>query len=198
MTPNQTRFDQAIVRFDAANAQDPNIERIRWARRAQGTALRPTYDGMAGHHPPDAPESVRLASRCQHIRRWTISRADYPAGRDGYLRWRAKLLGHFHAETAAGILREVGYDEAMIAVVEGLLRKRQLKSDPDVQLLEDVICLVFLENYFADFSTQFDEAKVIDIVGKTWAKMSPRGHAAALELALSPGAAELVAKALAE
>ena len=197
MIPNQTRFDQAITRFDAANAQDPNIERsdghdipkeLLYAQR-----MTTWLDSIA----PDAPESVQLAARCQHIRRWTIPRADYPAGRDGYLRWHAELA-RFHAATAAEILREVGYDEAMIAKVEGLLRKRQLKSDPDVQLLEDVICLVFLENYFADFSTQFDEAKVIDIVRKTWAKMSPRGHAAALGLALSPGAAELVVKALAE
>ena len=197
MTPNQTRFDQAIVRFDAANAQDPNIERIDGHDVPKELLYAQRMTAWLDTIAPDAPESVRLAARCQHIRRWTIPRADFPAGRDGYLRWRAELA-RFHAETAAGILREVGYDEAMIAVVEGLLRKRQLKSDPDVQLLEDVICLVFLENYFADFSTQFDEAKVIDIVGKTWAKMSPRGHAAALELALSPGAAELVAKALAE
>lgn len=196
MIPNQTRFNQAIALIDAANAQDPNIERIdgRDVPKELLYAQRMTawLDAIA----PDAPESVRLAARCQHIRRWTIPRADYPAGREGYLRWRAELA-RFHAETAAEILREVGYDEAMIAVVEGLLRKRQLKNDPDVQLLEDVICLVFLENYFADFSTQFDEAKVIDIVRKTWAKMSPRGHAAALGLALPPGAAELVAKALA-
>ncbi len=196
MISNQTRFDQAIARFDAANAQDPNIEPIdgRDVPKELLYAQRMTawLDAIA----PDAPESVRLATRCQHIRRWTIPRADFPAGRDGYLRWRAELA-RFHAETAAKILREVGYDETLIAKVEGLLRKRNLKRDPDVQLLEDVICLVFLENYFADFSTQFDEAKVIDIIRKTWAKMSPRGHAAALELELSPDAAELVAKALA-
>ncbi len=110
-----------------------------------------------------------------------MPRADFPGGRDGYLQWRA-TLGRFHAQSAAEILRDVGYDELMIAQVENLLRKRQLKSDLDVQSLENVICLVFLENYFADFSTQFNEDKVIDIVRKTWAKMSPHGHAAARKL----------------
>lgn len=197
MIPNQTRFDQAIARFDAANAEDPNIEQIDGRDIPKELLYAQRMTAWLHAIDPDAPESVRLAARSQHIRRWTIPRADYPAGRDGYLRWRTELA-RFHAETAAEILREVGYDEVMIAVVEGLLRKRQLKSDPDVQLLEDVICLVFLENYFADFSTQFDEAKVFDIVRKTWGKMSPRGHDAALALELSPDAAELVAKALAE
>ena len=94
------------------------------------------------------------------------------------------------------ILRDVGYDDQTIAKVEKLLRKRQLKRDPDVQLLEDVICLVFLENYFADFSTQHDQEKVVDIVRKTWAKMSERGHKAALDLPLSPEAVRLVERAL--
>ena len=196
MISNQTRFDQAIARFDAANAQDPNIEPIDGRDVPKELLYAQRMTAWLHAIAPDAPESVRLAARCQHIRRWTIPRADFPAGRDGYLRWRAELA-RFHAETAAKILREVGYDETLIAKVEGLLHKRNLKRDPDVQLLEDVICLVFLENYFADFSTQFDEAKVIDIIRKTWAKMSPRGHAAALELELSPDAAELVAKALA-
>ena len=87
---------------------------------------------------PDAPEPVRLAARCQHIRRWTILRTDYPEGRDGYRRWRTDLA-RFHASTAAAILREVGYDDATVARVESLLRKERLKADPDVQQLEEVI-----------------------------------------------------------
>jgi hypothetical protein len=197
MIQNQTRFYQAIAGFDAANGQDPNIELVDGQAVPKELLYAQRMTRWLHATAPDAPEAVQLAARCQHIRRWTIPRADFPTGRDGYLQWRAGLA-RFHAETAAVILREVGYDEAMIAKVEQLLRKRQLKTDADVQLLEDVICLVFLENYFAEFSTQFDEDKVIDIVRKTWAKMSPRGHAAALELELSPVAAGLVAKAVAE
>jgi hypothetical protein len=116
--------------------------------------------------------------------------------RAGYHRWRTRLYA-FHAERAGEILREVGYDTATIARVGELLRKLRIKSDPEMQLLEDVICLVFLENYFADFSRQHDEAKLIPILQKTWRKMSPQGQQAALQLPLSGEARALVEKALA-
>ncbi len=144
---------------------------------------------------PEASEPLRLAARAQHICRWTRPRVDYPMTRAGYHRWRTDL-GRFHAETAAKILHESGYDQNTIDRVASLLRKEHLKTDPDAQTLEDVICLVFLENYFADFAAQHPREKVIEIVRKTWKKMSPRGHEQALGLALSPVAAELVAEAL--
>ncbi|MDQ2695945.1 MAG: DUF4202 domain-containing protein [Pseudomonadota bacterium] len=196
MIADPDRFDAAIARFDAANAEDPNREvadgvaqpkELLYARR-----MTAWLDKLA----PDAPEAVRLAVRAQHIRRWTIPRSHYPMDRAGYRQWRANLA-KFHADTAAEILREVGYDAATIDHVHDLLRKMRLKTDPDVQLLEDVACLVFLENYFADFARQHDEAKVIDILRKTWNKMTPRGHAAALELSLPPQARRLVERALA-
>jgi hypothetical protein len=115
----------------------------------------------------------------------------------GYHRWRSACQ-RMHADKLAEILRDVGYDDATISRVQSLVRKERLKLDPDSQLLEDVICLVFLENYFADFSRQHDEAKLIDIVRKTWKKMSPRGHAAALQLPLSDETKSIVEKALAD
>ena len=118
-----------------------------------------------------------------------------PAGRDGYRRWRTDL-GRFHAETAAEILREVGYDGATVTRVEALLRKERLKADPDVQLLEDVICLVFLQHYLADFAAQHDDEKLTDILRKTWRKMSDRGRAAAREVDLPDGLRALVARAV--
>jgi hypothetical protein len=116
--------------------------------------------------------------------------------RAGYYRWRTRLYA-FHAEKAGEILREVGYDAATVDRVQELLKKLRIKSDPEMQLLEDVICLVFLENYFADFSHQHDEAKLITILQKTWRKMSPQGQQAALQLPLSGEARALVEKALA-
>jgi hypothetical protein len=116
--------------------------------------------------------------------------------RTGYLRWRT-TLAKFHADTAAAILRDVGYDDATIRRVQTLLRKESLKRDPEVQCLEDVACLVFLENYFAEFATQHDEAKILDILQKTWKKMSARGHEVALTLSMSPEARRLVEQALA-
>ena len=196
MPPFDDRFGRAIERFDAANAEDPNREvadgvvqpkALRYARRM--TACLDRFH-------PNAPELVRLAARCQHIRRWTVPRADYPEGRDGYRRWRTDLA-RFHASTAGAILREVGYDDDAVARVESLLRKERLKADPDVQLLEDVICLVFLRHYLADFATKHDEAKLLDVLRKTWRKMSDGARGAALALDLPPGLRSLVARAVA-
>ena len=197
MIEDRQRFDRAIARFDEANAEDPNIEVIDGEAIPKELLYAQRMTTWLFRLDDDPPEAVQLAARAQHICRWTMPRADYAAGREGYLRWRTELA-RFHAETAAAILLDVGYDAAIIGRVEKLLRKRQIKQDPDVQLLEDVICLVFLENYFADFSTQYDEAKVVSIVSKTWTKMSERGQAAALGLSLSPDATALIEKALAQ
>jgi hypothetical protein len=102
-----------------------------------------------------------------------------------------------HAEKLGEIMRDVGYDDAAINRAQSLVRKERLKADPETQLLEDVVCLVFLENYFAEFSRQHDDAKLIDIVRKTWKKMSPRGHQAALQLPLSSDSKRIIEQALA-
>ena len=149
-----------------------------------------------GMFAPEAPESVRLAARAQHIRRWEVPRDSYPTGRAGYLKWRTDLYKR-HGDTAAEILAEVGYDDTTIDRVRTLLRKRGLKTDPDVQLLEDVICLVFLEHYFHDFSKKHDEAKLISILQKTWNKMTAKAREAALELDYAPEDLALIQKALA-
>jgi hypothetical protein len=131
---------------------------------------------------PDASEALRLAVRCQHVQRWKIPRAEYPMTPVGYKQWRQQLQ-KMHAEIAGGILREVGYDDETIARVQSLLRKEKLKVNPETQALEDVVDLVFLESYLADFvksHSHYDEAKMIDILRKTWQKMSVRGREAAL------------------
>jgi hypothetical protein len=144
---------------------------------------------------PEATEALRLAAHGQHICRWTIPRESYPLDRVGYLQWRTDCK-KMHADKLGEILRAVGYEEATIERVQALVRKEHLKSDPETQLLEDVVCLVFLENYFAEFAREHDEAKLIDIVRKTWKKMSDRGHAAALELPLSTETRKIVEQAL--
>lgn len=197
MASPDERFRAAIAAIDAANADDPRSETFaaRIAPREQLYAERMT--AWLARLAPDASEALRLAARAQHIRRWTMPRSDFPAGRDGYLRWRT-TLARFHAETAAAIVREAGYDEATAARVASLVRKQGLKRDPEAQLLEDVICLVFLESTFADFARQHDKVKVIGILRKTWAKMSPAGHAAARTLELTPEGRSLLDKALVE
>src|SRR3954469_3859034 len=130
------KFDIAIARFDAANAGDPDGEELVYAQR-----MSEWLEKFA----PDAPEAVKLAARSQHIRRWEIPRDKYPMNRAGYHRWRNDLAA-FHAQVAGTILREVGYDDATVGRVQSLLKKEKLKEDPEAQTLEDVICLVFLEN----------------------------------------------------
>ncbi|MDF7814719.1 DUF4202 domain-containing protein [Hymenobacter sp. YC55] len=191
------RFQAALEKFDAANAEDPNQEADAeghlWPKELlYGHRMSACLTRVA----PEAPEAVHLAARCQHIRRWTIPRQDFPMDRVGYHKWR-NTLKKYHAEIAGQLLAEVGYDEATITRVQALLQKQQLTRDPDMQLLEDVICLVFLEYYFVDFARQHPEEKVIDIVQKTWAKMTTRGHELALQLPFTDAAQALLAKALA-
>ena len=145
---------------------------------------------------PEAPESLRLAARCQHICRWEIPRNSFPIGRTGYLTWRNELK-KLHAAKAEEILTSVGYEDDVIEEVKFILLKKQLKKNEQTQILEDVICLVFLEFYFDAFAEKHSEEKIIDIVQKTWAKMSDKGHESALKLPFSPSGLSLVKKALA-
>ncbi len=196
MLPEQERFNAAIARFDTLNSDDPNTEiyngkvypkELLYAQRMTEWLLKVE---------PNPSEALQLAVRCQHLRRWTIPRHDYSMDLSGYNKWR-NTLRKFHADLAGQVLQEVGYDAEIMERVQFLVLKRQLKIDPEVQLLEDIVCLVFLENYFLDFARQHDEEKVVDIVQKTWRKMTPRGQQLALALPMSPEAQRLVGKALA-
>jgi hypothetical protein len=178
------RFTQAIAKIDAANAADPNLMEVNGEKRPQEVVHAERRTEWVQRLANDnASEELLLAARAQHIRRWEIPRDTYPRDRDGYLRWRNDLK-NFHAETTAEILREAGYDEATIERVKTLIQKKRLKLDPEVQALEDALCLVFLETQFSDFA-QKEGDKIGDIVRKTWRKMSPQGQALALALPLS-------------
>ena len=192
---NAARFRAALARFDAANAEDPNREEVGGAEQPRELVYAQRMTETLEQFAPDASEAVRLAARCQHIRRWTAPRDTYPDGRDGYRRWRTDLA-RFHADTAGAILREVGYGDNTVARVGALLRKERLKADPEVQLLEDVACLVFMEHYLPAFAQQHDAEKLAGILRKTWRKMSATGQAAALKLDLEPDLRELVARAV--
>jgi hypothetical protein len=187
MTLSSDKFSRAIQRFDEENSRDPSGKEVFYAQR-----MTHWLDRLE----PNASEALRLAARSQHIRRWEIPRSTLPMDRAGYLKWR-KTLYDFHAEQASQILREVGYDDDTIARVQSLLRKEKLKGDPEMQTLEDVICLVFLENYFSDFAREKDEQKLLNIIRRTWAKISERGHEAAMTLKLAEGDMALIRKAIA-
>jgi hypothetical protein len=190
-------FHEAVARIDAANAEDPNQELFQSVACPKELLYARRMTAWLEKLEPEASEPLRLAARAQHIRRWTIPRDRYPLDLAGYKQWRTTLAG-FHAETAGRILEEVGYSEQTIRRVQALLRKEKLKLDPEAQLLEDVICLVFLESYFADFARRHEEAKLVGILRKTWKKMSPRGRQAALGLDLDRELRAVVEKAVRE
>lgn len=188
-------LQKAYKLFDTANAADPNLIIVNGQEQPKELvyAMRLTYAVLTLDQ--DASLALRLAARCQHICRWKIPRNTEPMDRAGYLKWRAGLK-KFHAETSANFLREVGYEEEVIERVAALNQKKNLKSDPDCQTLEDALCLVFLQYQFDDLIQDTEEEKMIKIVQKTWAKMSEQGHAAALKLKYSEKAQEVLAKAL--
>jgi hypothetical protein len=196
MLADLERYSEAIRRFDAANAEDPHREAVDGVSFPKELLYAQRMTAWLERFAPDASEALRLAARSQHIRRWMIPRDRYSMDLRGYLQWRTSL-GKFHAETAATILREVGYEEGMIQRVQSLLRKEGLKRDPEVQCLEDVICLVFLESYCADFAGQRDAAKALSILRKTWNKMSPRGREIARTAGLRAEVQRLIDAALA-
>jgi hypothetical protein len=173
------RYARAIALFDAANSEDP--------RKAQGPdgkqvpyellyAQRMTE--MIGRFAPDASEAAQLAVRAQHIQRWKTPRSNYPMDRTGYLQWRTGLY-KFHADTAGRLMKEAGYDDETIDKVRTAVGKKGLKVNPDTQLLEDTADLVFIEHYMLEFAGQkpdYSEDKWLDIIRKTWLKMSPAAH----------------------
>lgn len=188
-------LDATLAAIDAANAEDP--------RTVAGRSFESLYaERMSARLAalyPDASDLLKIAARAQHLRRWEIPRGDYLQGRKGYNEWRRACRVR-HAERAGEIMRANGYDEASIAHVGALIRKEQLKKDPESQALENVAAVVFLEYYFDDFLAKYDgydDDKIVDILGKTLCKMSPKGHGAALALPLPERARALVSAAVA-
>jgi hypothetical protein len=191
------QFEDAIVLIDTANAADPNTDSFEGEDHPKELIYGRRMTAWMERVAPDAEETLKLAARAQHIRRWEIPRTQYPEGKKGYHLWRTTLYG-FHADKAAEIMRECGYDDEAVDKTRQLLLKKNLRSNTDMQTLEDVICLVFLENYFLDFSRKHDEEKMIGIIQRTWAKMTERGHKLALTLNLSEEELTLINKALTE
>lgn len=189
-------FSQAVAAIDAANAADPNSVIVDGKGRPAELVYSERMSKMLGLFKPDASEVLALAVRAQHLCRWRIPRTDFEMDRAGYLRWRNELKRK-HAEWTGEILTNCGYDAETIARCGALIRKENLKSDAEAQALEDVACLVFLAHYADDFAARHEDAKVVDILQKTWKKMSDAGRAAALALPHSDRMRPLLNRALA-
>ncbi|HZQ88311.1 MAG TPA: DUF4202 domain-containing protein [Acidimicrobiales bacterium] len=189
------RFERAIAAIDAANADDPTRIVVRGVESPKELAHAELMTEWIHKLRPDAGETLLLAARAHHIRRWTTPRSDYPDGRSGYLRWRTGLH-KMHADEVGRILAAEGYDDTTISRVQDIVRKRDLAGDPDVQALEDALCLVFVETQFHDLAARLDDAKMIDVVRKTLGKMSDRGKAFALAMDLPGPDRNLLERAL--
>ena len=186
------KFYSAIARFDAENSRDPNSENGRprellYAERLTDWVLKLC---------PDASEPLRLAARCQHICRWESPREHYPMNRAGYLKWRADLK-QFHAEKSGAILREVGYDADTVHRVQDLNLKKKFPADADSRVLEDALCLVFLEFQLAPLAAKSDEEKMINALRKSWVKMTEAARVEALKLNFGEREKSLIERALA-
>jgi hypothetical protein len=195
MTAND-RFQRVIALIDAANAADPTTITAGEVTGPKELVHSEMLTRWVRELLPRASEAVLLAARGQHLRRWEHPRSSYPEGRGGYLRWRTGLYV-FHAEQTAALLREGGYDDATIARVSSIIRKQGLGRDPEVQAIEDGLCLVFLETQLAELAGRTDRDKMLDILCKTWRKMSPAAHEHALTLTFAPEEHALITEALA-
>jgi hypothetical protein len=172
--------------IDAANQEDPNQETADGTSWPKELLYSHRMSEMLERYAPEADDAMKLAIRAQHIQRWKSARSDFPEGRQGYLQWRTGLY-KFHAETAGELLAQAGYDQDFIDRVKQAVGKRALKVNKDSQMLEDVADLVFIEHYmlaFVEKHPEYDEAKWLDIVRKTWKKMSKRAQDFALSGAL--------------
>ena len=192
------KLDAVLAAIDAANADDPRRVPVEGRDCAfeQLYAERMTARLAAVY--PEASELLQIAARAQHLRRWEVARENYPEGRHGYNDWRKTCRVH-HATLAREIMLRLGYTEAEATHVGVLLRKEQLKKNKESQALENVAAIVFIEHYFDEFLAKYagyDDGKLIDILGKTLCKMSPRGHDAALGLSLPQRSLDLIKRAI--
>jgi hypothetical protein len=183
----RSELTAAIAAVDAANAADPNVvewQGERWPRaQLQGVLATGWLDVLA----PDASDEVYLAARAHHVHRWTIARASYPEGRSGYLRWRRDLKD-VHADVVAELLPATGVAPEAVARVQALVRKVGLGRDPETQLVEDVICLTFLETQFEELAARLDHDRLVTAVKKTVDKMSAPAVALVAQTNLSSNA----------
>lgn len=175
------RFQAAIARFDEHNSADPNVEPVDGARQPRELFFARKLTDWVLKLRPDPSEELRLAARCQHLCRWEIPRSAYPMTRAGYLQWRTRLKA-FHADKAGQVLRQCGYPDNLIQRVQALNLKKNFPADPDSRVLEDALCLVFLQFQFADLARKTADNKTINALRKSWAKMTPAAHAHALKL----------------
>ena len=190
-----TRFETAMALIDKANSEDINTYQVADIEYPKELLYSQRMSRKLLQFEPNASKALQIAARAQHICRWKIARNEYSMDRVGYLKWR-ETLKKMHADLTVDILKQVGYDEQFTDRVKAIILKKGIKKNEESQTLEDTICLVFLDYYFEEFAEKHDDEKVIDILKKTWVKMSDKGHEAALKLPFSDKSLALVKQAI--
>lgn len=190
-----TRFETAIAIIDKKNEEDPNTYQVAGLEYSKELLYSQRMTRKLLQFDPDASKALQIAARAQHICRWKIARKEYPMDRVGYLKWREELK-KMHADLTGEILVQVGFDDQFVDRVQKIILKKLIKKNEESQTLEDTICLVFLDYYFDEFAAKHTDEKIIDILKKTWVKMSDKGHAAALLLPFSEKSLALVQQAI--
>jgi Domain of unknown function (DUF4202) len=202
MPSNQSEFERATALIDAANAEDPNKDSDGENMHPKELLYSHRMSDMIDRYAPGADDAMKLAVRAQHIQRWKSPRNAFPMNRQGYHQWRSELY-NFHAETAASLLSRAGYPEEILERVRKAVGKRELRTNPDTQLIEDVAALVFIEHYMLEFAAkhpEYDEEKWLHIIRRTWNKMTEQGQKFALsgKLRLPEPLIPLIRKAISE
>ena len=192
---DQGDYGKAVRLIDEAHTHDPKKVEVEGKEIPYELHYSHKMSNYLERRAPNAPGTLRLAIRAQHLRRWEIPRDSYPMNKVGYHAWRTYLKKR-QADIASEICLECGFAEGEANRVAALIRKEDLKKDEETQILEDVACLVFLDDQFEEFEKQHDEDKIVKILQKTWGKMSDKGHELALEISMSDRARSLVEKAL--
>lgn len=187
-------LEAAFAAIDAANAGDPNTITVRGSVRSKEQAHAELAVEWVRRLVAEPSDALLLAARGHHVRRWEIPRSSEPEGRAGYLRWKRRLQQH-HAAVLAEVLAGT-VEPAVVERVQSIVRKEALRTDPEVQALEDALCLVFVETQFGELADQLGEDHMVEVVAKTLRKMSPAARSAALELPLDESAVRIVGRAL--
>jgi hypothetical protein len=191
-----SNYEAAISLIDQAHSHDPNTTTINGASIPYELHYAHKMTHYLSLRSPSASPILKVAIRAQHFRRWEIPRSSYPATKAGYFAWRT-FLKKRQADLASAICVGCNFTEEESEEVARLIRKEDLKGNEETQVLEDVACLVFLDDQFEAFEKGLDEGKMLGILRKTWGKMSERGHELALQIPMSDGCKALVGKALA-
>ncbi len=192
-------YQKAIAEIDQVYQKETSLEEFDGKKYTKEFLYAQRMVDMINDFKPDADEAQLLAARCQHFCRWDIPRSQYPMDKKGYHTWRTYLYT-YQADKAADVLSSIGYDNGTIDRVKAMVSKSGIKINMDTQLIEDVICLVFIQYYVEEFSLKYtnDIPKLFDIIQKTWRKMSEDGHNAALGLPIKPELMSILKSALAE